>query len=359
MNPQITKIVQIRHHKTAFIGTIILGILYFGAIFADFLAPYHYDNEVRANSYSPPTPIKIRSVDGSFHLPFFYQKISTKDRYFRDIWVDDTTTQHPLRLFVKGDSYKLLGILPTDIHLWGTNDKEARFYLLGADSRGRDLYSRILYGSRASLSIGFVGVLVSTIVGLLLGGIAGYFGGIVDATIMRICEVVMLIPSFFLLLALRSVFPPEMSSVESYFMIVFILSFIGWAGMARVIRGMAKSIREREFVQAAEALGQSPLKIITKHILPQTYSYLVVSLTLSIPSFILFESSLSLVGLGIKDPYASWGNLLTDAMNIARIKFTPWILIPGLFIFITVMAFNFVGDGLRDVLDPKTEVPHK
>ncbi len=356
MNPLFTKIATLRHHKPAMMGFFVLIALYFGAIFADFLAPYHYDDQLRVKSYSPPSKFHIRDVDGSFHLPFFYDQTSSRDQFFRPIWVEETSKRHTIRLFPKGDPYKLTGLIPMKRRLFGPSDPTVRFYLFGADSQGRDLFSRILFGSRASLSIGFVGVLVSTIVGLILGGISGYFGGFVDAIIMRICEVVMLIPSFFLLLALRSVFPPEMSSVQSYFMIVFILSFIGWAGLARVIRGMAKSIREREFVQAAEAIGQHRLKIITQHILPQTFSYLIVSLTLSIPSFILFESSLSVVGLGIKDPYASWGNLLTDAMSIARMQFSPWILIPGFFIFITVMAFNFVGDGLRDALDPKTEI---
>jgi peptide/nickel transport system permease protein len=232
-------------------------------------------------------------------------------------------------------------------------DEPAKIYLLGADYRGRDLFSRILYGSRVSLSIGFVGVAVSFSVGMLVGGISGFFGGRTDNLLMRLCEMVMMIPGFYLMLALRAAFPPDLSSVEVYLMIVLIMSFIGWAGLARVIRGMVLSIREKEFVTAAHASGQGSLRIIVRHILPNTLSYVIVAVTLSIPSYILGESALSLIGLGIQEPYASWGNLLSEAMNIAEIKFHPWILIPGLFIFVTVMSFNFLGDGLRDAFDPR------
>ncbi len=344
---------QLKKKKTAFIGVIILLVLYTIMLFASFIAPYHYDNEVRSNSYAPPSKIHFVDTQGKFHIfPFSYKVTFTRDEFFNRIFIEDTTQAYPLQLFAKGEKHKILGIIPTTRHLFGTAEG-GRFYLLGADSRGRDLFSRIIYGSRVSLTIGFVGVLVSTLIGLIVGGTAGYFGGVVDTILMRLCEAMMLIPGFYLLLALRATFPADLSSVQLYFMIVFILSFIGWAGLARIIRGMTKSISQQEFVLAAKAMGQRKRIIIMRHIIPQTFSYLTVSLTLSIPSYILFESGLSLIGLGIQDPYASWGNLLSDAMNIADIHSHPWILIPGGFIFITVMAYNFVGDGLRDILDPR------
>jgi peptide/nickel transport system permease protein len=345
---------KLKRHKPALAGLAILVVLYIVCIFAEFVAPYHFDNENRGNSFNPPSKIHWVDGNGAFHIiPFVYNSTYSFDQYYRRVFVEQRDTRYPLRLFVKGDRYKLFGLIPWDRHLLGV-EQGGRLYLMGADSRGRDLYSRIVYGSRVSLTIGLIGVFISTIIGLLVGGFAGYLGGKLDNLIMRLCEMVMLVPGFYLLLALRAAFPPEMSSVKIYFLIILIISFIEWAGLARIIRGMSKSIRNREFVVAAEALGQKTIVIIFKHIIPQTMSFLIVSITLSIPSYILGESGLSLIGLGIQDPYASWGNLLSDAMNIADIKFHPWILIPGFFILVTVMAFNFLGDGLRDVFDPKS-----
>ncbi len=340
-------------HKMALPGLLILTVLYAMMLFAEPIAPYHYDNEVTANSFAPPSKIRLRDTEGRFHLPFVYKVNYAFNEIQERVYYEDTTARYSLRLFPKGDTYKLWGLIPMRRHLFGTGSPEGRFYLIGADAMGRDLFSRIVYGSRVSLSIGFVGVLFSTIIGLSLGGIAGYFGGWIDNVLMRFSEMVMLFPSFFLLLVLRYLFPLDMSSVEVYFVIILILSFIGWAGLGRVIRGMTKSIREREFVQAAEAIGQRRSVIIFRHILPQTYSYLVISLTLAIPGYILGESGLSLIGLGIVEPHASWGNLLTNAMSVAAISLHPWLLLPGLFIFLTVMSFNLVGDGLRDILDPR------
>jgi peptide/nickel transport system permease protein len=261
----------------------------------------------------------------------------------------------PIEFFVRGDPYNFLGFFPTTLHLFGTKG-DARLYLFGADSRGRDLFSRILYGGRITLSIGLVGVAISLIIGLIVGGISGYFGGWIDSAVQRLIEMIMMIPAFFLLLALRAAFPPEWSSVKVYFFIVIIMSLIGWAGMARVIRGMALSLREKDFVQASRALGASHWKIILFHIIPNTASYFIVAATVNIPGYILGEASLSLLGLGIQDPHASWGTLLQDAMSVTQIRFHPWILIPGVFIFLAIMSFNLVGDTLRDWFDPEQEI---
>ncbi|MBN2097874.1 MAG: ABC transporter permease, partial [Candidatus Omnitrophica bacterium] len=304
---------RLKRNRLAVLAFLVIILLYLGAIFAEFLAPYHYDNEDRKRSYNPPTTLHFFDAQGQFHLrPFIYNYSFKFDQYYRRAYVLDKAKTYPLKFFVRSDRLHLFGV-----------DHPARIYLLGADSRGRDLFSRIIYGSRVSLSIGLVGVAISFIIGTIVGGISGYFGGKIDNIIMRLCEMVMMIPGFYLMLALRAAFPPNLSSVQVYFLIVVILSFIGWAGLARVVRGMAISIREKEFVLAAQAQGLNPLAIITRHILPNTLSYTIVALSISIPGYILGESALSLLGLGIQDPHASWGNLLSEAMAIAQIKFHP------------------------------------
>ena len=356
---------RLRRHRLAVAAFWVLVVLYLMMLCADFLAPYHYDNESRQHSYSPPTPVRFVR-DGRLSRPYVYARSYTFDEYRRRVWVEDRSRPVPVRFFVKGDAYRLLGLFPAERHLFGLDRAEAsggstgaasgvpaRLYLLGADARGRDLLSRLLYGSRVSLTIGLVGVAMTFVLGLLVGGISGYFGGRTDVVLMRTCEMFMMIPGFYLMLALRSALPPEMSSVEVYVLLVAIMSLIGWAGFARVVRGMVLSIRNREYVVAAQASGASHLAIIVRHVLPNTASYAIVALSLSIPGYILGESALSMLGLGIQDPHASWGNLLKEAMNVAQIRFHPWILLPGVCIFVTVMAYNFLGDGLRDAFDPR------
>lgn len=332
----------------------VLVLLYLSAVFAGFFSPYHYASEDRSKSYHPPTSVHFTD-DSGISWPYVKEYTFHFDENQKRLYEPVDGVHHPIQFFVTGDKYELMGLYETRYHLFGVGEGN-RIYLMGADSRGRDLFSRILYGGRVSLSIGLIGVSIALFFGLLIGGISGYCGGWIDSAIQRFIEMIMIVPAFFLLLALRAAFPPDWSSVKVYIFIVIIMSLIGWAGMARVVRGMALSIREKEFVSASRACGVPGFWIIVKHIIPNTASYFVVAATVSIPGYILGESALSLLGLGIQDPHASWGNLLQDAMSVSQIQFHPWILIPGIFIFLAVMCFNLVGDALRDFLDPEQEV---
>jgi peptide/nickel transport system permease protein len=345
---------RLRRHRMAIFGMRVLIVLYVLTIFAGFFAPYGYDNERRDHSYHPPRGVRFFDGQGEFHLrPFVYTSSYKFDAYYNREWTVDESKRYPIRFFVKGDEYTILGIFKARTHLFGFEDP-ARIYLFGADYRGRDLFSRVLYGGQVSLTIGLLGVSISFVIGMVVGGLSGYLGGNADFAIQRLCEMIMLIPGFYLLLVLRNTFPPDLTSVQVYFGIVFILAFLYWAAFSRVIRGMVLSIREQEFVLAARAAGLPVLRIVVRHVLPNTLSYAIVYVSLTIPYYILGESALSLIGLGIQDPVPSWGNLLQNGMNVPQLKFHPWILIPGFFIFTAVMAFNFLGDGLRDALDPKT-----
>lgn len=340
----------IKKNKLAYLSLYILGILYFLAIFADFISPYPYDLQHRDTPYHPPTQIHFVDKNGNFSLRPFVYEYKLVDPIFKKYKINYQKKNY-IYFFIDGEKHYLLGFIPTTKHLFGV--KEGKLFLLGADNLGRDIFSRLLYGARISLSIGVIGVLLSFSIGAIIGGISGYYGGKVDNILMRLSEIVMSFPGFYLMLALRAIFPIDLSSVEVYLLIVVILSFIGWAGLARVIRGMVLSIREQEFVIAAKSYGASSFRIITKHIIPNTYAYLLISATLAIPGYILGESALSLLGLGIQEPYASWGNMLSTARSITAISSYPWILSPGVAIFITILAFNLLGDALRDALDPK------
>ncbi len=328
----------------------VLLALYAAALLAGFFAPYSFQNEDRNYSYAPPASVRFFD-GGKFVGPYVPSMQLTFNEYNARIYRIDPDEKYPVRFFVPGDEYRLLGVFPCRYHLFSV-DSPGRIYLLGADARGRDVFSRLLYGAQVSLSIGLIGVFISFTIGLFVGGVSGYYGGRLDNFLMRLCEMVMMVPGFYLLLALRAAVPDNFNSLQVYFAIIIILSFVGWAGLARIIRGMCLSLREREYVLAARSLGLSDFKIITRHILPHTLSYSIFAVMLSIPGYILGESGLSLIGLGIQDPYASWGNMLSDAMSIVRIKFAPWILWPAFFIFLTVVCFNIIGDALRDCLDP-------
>lgn len=341
-----------RTNKFSFVSIWILFLLYLSAILADFISPYPFDRHHRDYSLCPPTKIHFVDKNGKFHFFPFVYRVKRTDSFSNEYEVD-YSKKYSVKFFIKGTERKLPGKIKINRYLFGV-DERAKIFLFGSDIHGRDIFSRILYGARISLSIGIIGVTISFLLGLLIGGISGYFGGRVDAVLMRIAELFMVFPSFYLMLALRAAFPIHLSSIQIYLLIVVILSLIGWASLARIIRGMVLSIKEEEYVMAAKALGLSTFRIIAKHIIPNTFSYTITALTLSVPGYILGESALSLLGLGIQEPYPSWGNMLSVTIGNLRILTTaPWMLVPGFFIFLTVISFNFLGDGLRNVMDPK------
>jgi peptide/nickel transport system permease protein len=344
---------KLRRNRTAMIGLYTLAVMYGAAILAGFIAPYSYDNARHDLPFYPPMITRIHIFDdqGNLSRPFVYHLVPVDPQLAT--YRDDTSRRYPLRLFVRGDKYHILWLIRSNIHLFGV-DEPGHIFLFGSDNVGQDIFSRILYGAQVSLSIGIVGILISTIIGMIVGGIAGYFGGVADFVIMRIVEIMLALPSLYFILILRQAFGTGMSSVHIYLIIVIILAFIGWATEARVIRGMVMSIREQEYVIAARAMGFSNARIIIRHILPNTFSFVIVTATLSVPFFILSEVALSFLGVGIQEPEASWGNMLVAAQNNRYLTDFPWVLIPGVFIFLAVMAWNFLGDGLRDAADPRT-----
>lgn len=342
--------------KVARAGLIVLCVLYFCAAFADPLTPYsmYFSDADLANA--PPTPVHFEDSNNGLTWPYVYQVERTFDpATFRQTYQEKTDKKFPLKLFAKGEPYKIFGIIPGDIHLFGV-ESPAQIFLLGSDINGRDNFSRLFFGAQKSLTIGFLGLLVAFPLGIIYGGLAGFAGGVVDNVMMRVAEAIMSIPSFYLLIGLAAILPPGMSSSERFALITVILSMIGWAGLARIIRGMVLSIREEEFVQAALASGMPEFTTVVKHVLPQTASFVIVAATQGVPGFILSESGLSFIGLGIQQPDASWGNMLKAALdNVNDLVNQPWLIAPGIFIFITILCFNTVGDVLRDVLDPKTQ----
>lgn len=339
-------------NRISFFSLWILICLYSLALFADLLAPYAYDRQHRDYPWCPPTKIHFIDSKGHFHIhPFVYRTELVNPVFWE--YRRDYSKRYPIKLFVSGQERIVFGKIRVSRYLFGVGDN-ARIFVLGSDGHGRDIFSRVLQGARISLSIGIIGVSISFFLGLLIGGISGYAGGKTDMVLMRVVEIIMVFPAFYLMLALRAAFPVHLSSIQVYLLIVIILSLVGWASLARIIRGMVLSIREEEYVLAAKSLGLSPFRIIFRHILPNTFSYTITALTLSVPGYILGESALSLLGLGIQEPYPSWGNMLSVCVgNLRVLTMAPWMLIPGFFIFLTIICFNFLGDGLRNVLDPK------
>ncbi|MGJ8650659.1 MAG: ABC transporter permease subunit [Opitutaceae bacterium] len=341
---------QVLRRPMGFAAVFVLLMLYGGALFAPFLGPYPITKQNLATPYHPPSGFTF--VDGSLHV-----KMYEKSAVGSATYVEKAETA-PVRFFAKGEPYKLFGLMPMERKLFQieSEDPAARVYLLGSDDTGRDIFSRLLNGAQISLSIGFIGISITLIIGFIVGALAGYYGGAVDFIAMRFVELLMSVPALYLLLALRSaLISPDFSSAQVFIVIVIILSVIGWAGTARIIRGMTLSIRNRAFVTAAESMGQSVPRILIKHILPNLASYLLVAATLAIPGYILAEAALSFLGLGISEPSASWGLMLKQSQGNMIVFFMNfwWMLTPGLAIFVTVIAYNVLGDVLRDIVDPK------
>ena len=343
---------KFRKHKVAAFCMGLLLLFYLVAVFCEFVSPNDPRERDSAFIYAPPQKIRFVGSDGFSLRPFVYRMGGgVLDENWIRVYEEDRTSTLPIRFFVRGDSYTMFGFIESDIHLFGLEGGES-LYLLGADHLGRDLLSRILYGSRISLSIGIIGVLITLVLGCLIGGISGYVGGVTDTVIQRVIEMIMSLPKLPLWMGLSAALPPTWSPLQVYFGMILILSMMGWTGLARVVRGKFISLREEDFAMAARLAGATELRIIWKHLLPSFFSYLIVSLTLSIPGMILAETSLSYIGLGLRPPVISWGVLLQQAQSVQVLAEYPWILGPAVFVIVVVLAFNFVGDGLRDAADP-------
>jgi peptide/nickel transport system permease protein len=331
---------------------MLLGPLVFCAIFADFLAPYSYQDQHREHPYAPPVEFRFGG-DGGRWPPFVYATHMTD--FERRSYSEDRSRMFPIRFFVEGESYRLFGIVPSRTHLFGV-DLPGRIFLLGTDALGRDIFSRLLYGARRSLAIAAVALLISFPLALAAGCLTGFYGGRIDFAGMRLIELFLALPAIYLIVALRSALPLSAEPEEVFLALIAVIALFGWATTARIIRGMVLSLRQREFVTAARALGASDLRIIARHILPHLSGFALVQASLAAPGFILAEVTLSYLGLGVQEPLPSWGNMLADAAHGPGLMATYWWnLAPVAAIFITSFAFHLVADGLKDLFDPRTK----
>ncbi len=347
---------RFRKHKLAMVAAVVTLCIYMVALFAEFFAPFPPDQYSSTYTYAPPQTLHLIDTSNGFKIePYVYGYKSEVDPVaLRRTFVIDETQRIPVRFFVEGHPYRLLGLIDTNIHLVGPIDSSQPMYLLGADRLGRDVFSRLMHGTRVSMSIGLVGVAISLLLGIVLGGISGYYGGWIDMFIQRVIEFIRSIPTIPLWLGLAAALPKEWRPLQVYFAISIILSFIGWTALARVVRGRFLSLREEDFVMAARLDGASQRKVMFRHMLPAFYSHIIASITLAIPGMILAETALSFLGLGLRPPVVSWGVLLQEAQNVRAVATAPWLLVPAIAVVLAVLSLNFLGDGLRDAADPYT-----
>lgn len=345
---------RFRRSHIALIGGVILVLFYGAAIFADFIAPYHVDTRFTNQIYAPPNLPRFVDAQGQFHVrPFVYRMAQKINRQTLEIsYTADPSQMYPIRFFVPGEPYKLWGLIPMERHLFGTGVKDVPVFLFGSDRQGRDMVTRVLMGARISLTVGLVGVAIGIVLGSLLGVISGYFGGLVDDLVQRLAELLLVIPQIPLWMALAAILPVTWSAVQVYFAVTIILSLLTWGGLARQLRGKTLAMRNENYVVASQANGASHWWVITRHLLPNNASHIIVVGTLAIPYMILGETALSFLGLGIRAPMTSWGVLLEEAQNVKVLIFHPWLVIPAVLVILAVLGFNFVGDGLRDAVDP-------
>jgi peptide/nickel transport system permease protein len=344
---------RFRRHRLALAGTAVVALFYLVVLFADFLAYASPTASEAQRSLLPPQ--RVHLFDHGAFAPHVYGLSGKRDPVtLKRVYTPDPERKIPVRFFARGFEYRLLGVVPTDRHLLGVEDgaAEATLFLMGTDEQGRDLWSRLMYGTRTSLTIGLAGVALSLVLGIVLGGISGLYGGTIDTVIQRAIEILRSIPTIPLWMGLAAALPNDWTVTQVYFAITVIISLVGWTELARVVRGRFLSLREEDFVMAAELAGCSRPRIIATHLVPSFLSHIIAATTLAIPAMIISETSLSFLGLGLRPPAISWGVLLQQAQNIQALAISPWLLLPSVPVTVIILAFNFMGDGLRDAADP-------